>query len=87
MQFGFWSLIMSMLTEMQSNVQQLPLSQLSALKETIEEVIRRKTIQEKQLSNQELRALFHSFTGSIDDLLDEKQEKLDYLDERYASSD
>ncbi|MBO7381483.1 MAG: hypothetical protein J6W29_08555 [Neisseriaceae bacterium] len=78
---------MSLLTEMQANVHHLPLSQLSALKETIEEVIQAKSVEENRLSNSELRALFDSFTGSINRSIDEKQEKLNYLDERYASFD
>ncbi|MBR0129650.1 MAG: hypothetical protein IJM09_07540 [Neisseriaceae bacterium] len=78
---------MSLLSEMQANVHRLPLSQLSTLKETIEEIIQAQTPKENPLSDNELRALFHSFTGSITRPIDETREKLDYLDERYASVD
>ncbi|MBQ9182745.1 MAG: hypothetical protein IJ187_06505 [Neisseriaceae bacterium] len=78
---------MSLLTEMQANVRYLPLPQLAILKDTIEQIIHSQNIHKKNLSNNELRALFHSFTGSIARPIDEKHEKLNYLDERYGSID
>ena len=78
---------MSLLLEMQANVEHLPLSQLFTLKEMIEEIIQNRSSDKNRLSNKELRSLFSSFTGSIDRQIDEKQEKLEYLDERYASAD
>ncbi|MBO4575981.1 MAG: hypothetical protein IKZ88_09420 [Neisseriaceae bacterium] len=78
---------MSLLTEMQANVHHLPLSQLAILKDTIEQIIHSQNNHQKNSSNNELRALFNSFTGSIARPIDEKHEKLNYLDERYGSID